>query len=137
MADDVFGHKDLFSFHKKVSGPFAINGSLFGKSPDDGLNDTTSGNVGLSAAVLNSDDHARVVSNIASVSRQEKGHGPSFAQILSSSPRCGRDVTGSLVKSQTEVSMPHAVIIAPELSKPIIKGNYVCVRVNEQVPKKK
>ncbi|PON78142.1 hypothetical protein PanWU01x14_021240, partial [Parasponia andersonii] len=103
------------------------------KSSNEGLNSTTSDNVRLSAAVLNSSIHACDISNIASVTRQEKGLGLFLAQILSSSFRGGRDVTDSLVKPQTKVSMPYASLIAPKLSKQIIKCNYVCVRVNEQV----
>ncbi|PON63795.1 hypothetical protein TorRG33x02_275050, partial [Trema orientale] len=137
MAEDVFGHKDLFSFHNKVLGPFAIDGSLLGESFDEGYNATASGNAGLSEAVLNSSSHARDISKIASVSGQGKDPSHSFAQILSSSPRGGHDVIGSLVKLQIEVSISHASIIAPELSKPIITGNYICMRVNEQVLKKR
>ncbi|PON44203.1 hypothetical protein PanWU01x14_268670 [Parasponia andersonii] len=97
MDENIFGHKDLFSFYKKVTGPFAIDDSLFGKSSDEGLNATVSGNAGLSAVLFNSVSHAPDVCNIALVSRQGKGPGLSFAQILSSSPCGGRDVTASFV----------------------------------------
>ncbi|PON42586.1 hypothetical protein PanWU01x14_280860 [Parasponia andersonii] len=94
MAEDVFGDKDLFSFHKKFSGPFAIDGSLFGKSSHEGLNATTRGNAGLSEAILNYGSHACDVCNIALVLGYKKCLGPSFPQSLSS-PRGGCDVTGS------------------------------------------
>ncbi|POO00100.1 Zinc knuckle CX2CX4HX4C [Trema orientale] len=52
------------------------------------------------------------------------GDGPSFAQVLNAQ-----------VESSIRPPDSHVTLIAPELSKPTLKGNYVCVKVNKQALK--
>ncbi|PON64270.1 hypothetical protein PanWU01x14_125840 [Parasponia andersonii] len=144
MANEVFGQKDLFSFHSKNFSLIVGGGSSFVKSDSkiDVIGESNevlmAANLsgGLAATLLSS-SHAR--GTRVSELGQRKGNrvGPSYAQILSSSTRVDRDVNTSTTLPSLEIVMPHASIIALELSKPSIKGNYVCVQVNKQVLKKK
>ncbi|PON36905.1 hypothetical protein PanWU01x14_324580 [Parasponia andersonii] len=68
--------------------------------------------------------------------RQNNGAGPSYAQNLSSFPRVKYHVNTCMALPPFKIVIPHASIITLELSKPCIKGNYVCVQVNEQVLRK-
>ncbi|PON86016.1 Zinc knuckle CX2CX4HX4C [Trema orientale] len=65
-----------------------------------------------------------VADSLPTSKRDNLGDGPSFAQVLNAQ-----------VESSIRSPDSHVTLIAPELSKPTIKGNYVCVKVNEQALK--
>ncbi|PON62529.1 hypothetical protein TorRG33x02_279030 [Trema orientale] len=73
------------------------------------------------AKVASCDDVlAKTISKPASI--MGHGVGPSFAQVLGNSTMHGPTAISAAM---------HVTNIAPESSKPLLKGNYVCVKVNE------
>ncbi|PON42859.1 Endonuclease/exonuclease/phosphatase [Trema orientale] len=73
-----------------------------------------------SAKVASCDDaHAKTISRPAPITG--RGVGPSFAQVLGNSAMHGQVAPAAM----------HVTNIAPESSKPSLKGNYICVEVNE------
>ncbi|PON85923.1 hypothetical protein TorRG33x02_182830, partial [Trema orientale] len=125
MADEVFGHKDLFSFHTKDFSSLMDGGSSFVKSGSK-IDVVGGSNEALmatnlsdgSAVTLLSSSHARGTGVLELGQRKCNGVDPSYTQILSSSPRIEGNGNTSMVLPPPEIVMPHASIIAPEQSKP-------------------
>ncbi|PON88054.1 hypothetical protein TorRG33x02_160800, partial [Trema orientale] len=125
MANEVFSHKDLFSLHTKDFSPLVAGGSSFIKSGSK-IDVVGGSNEALMVANISSGSAAALLSSSHALSSgfpelgQRKGNvaGPSYAQILSSSPHAERDVNTSTVLPPLEIVMSHSSIIAPELSKP-------------------
>ncbi|PON62527.1 Zinc knuckle CX2CX4HX4C [Trema orientale] len=86
-----------------------------------GLGDISSPHVSFKVIDSNLGPKNKGVVSDSNPTSQRNGGVPSFAQILNSQ---GLNSASKIVDS-------HASLIASETSKPTIKGNYVCVKVNE------
>ncbi|PON69650.1 hypothetical protein PanWU01x14_087730 [Parasponia andersonii] len=124
MANEVFGYKELFSFHTKDCTSLVAGGSSlvkFGYKIDvvGGSNEALiAANLSSSlVTALLSSSQARGTRISELGQRKGNGASSSYAQILSSSPCVERDTNISMVLPTPEIIMPHAFIIALELSK--------------------
>ncbi|PON33062.1 Zinc knuckle CX2CX4HX4C, partial [Trema orientale] len=70
--------------------------------------------------------------SILPTSIAKSGHGPTFANVVSGlNPQDQIGVNNGSAYSSNILNSKDS-LIAPELSKPTIKGNYICVKVNDQ-----